>query len=666
MSFIALFIIFSVLPLRNYTNYSLVFDFYVTDSLMYLATNGGVVEFSNVIMNGDSALYAGFKLYASANGLPHNIIYSIWVDNDTVWVVPMNSGLYYKLPQSNVFYRYFVPYAGIKGAKRVRKRGNLIFLQLEKSLLRINLNGNLNPDDDNIFIVSSDSIGVMYVFGDTLYYSHKDTLVIQNVFNSSLKDTVVYPSVITSMDKDEHLVIGTENGIYVGDTEPFEHYPTGRVYSIWIEKDTIFAACSDGAYVISSSMERIDEKSHAFFKFKEKLFTNRITSPSNTYYNGGLYVRENREFLPLYSGIPTNFITTMDVYKRSLFIGSLDWGDRPKYLRSKAFCINTLSDSVFLIDSIGNSTSDAIRIVRTGNGKVFFGAYALSSRGLFVYENGRVEHITDFPTLLFTDISAFKDTFLALWGDGIYRWRGNETSLIYDVNYPSWLSVDNENRLWIGTEASGIVVVDSLGNIIRAINYELPSPAITAMLSMDSLMIVGTNNGLVLFERDFKSYSVLTGYNIRSLAIDKFFRLYVLTDSALYTISTTDYTPRLLLSSPPIIPVSAPNWQIRNVLVVDDDMNMYIGGEEGILVLKLDEPGERESAIKVFPNPAIRGNVITVCAPNYFTISTLNGKKVAQFKDGCHLISTSSLSSGLYIITTSDGKHAKFIIKERK
>ncbi len=667
MSLLAFFVLLNIVPVKNYTNHSLVFDVAFGDTSVFLATNGGIVEFSDVIIDSDSTSYVGFNLYASADGLPHNTVLSVWAEKDTVWAVPLNSGLYYKLPQTNDFQRYFIPYAGIKSAKKVRKSGDLIFLQLERSLLRIKLNGNLEPDDDNVYVVFPDSTEAMEVFNDTLYYSRKDTIFIQHILTPLPQDTLISPAIITAISKEQYLVVGTENGVYVENNGSFDHYSTGYVYSIYQKNDTIFAACSDGAFVIySGTLLRIDGKSHALFEFKNRVFTNRITSSTNTYYNGGLYVMADTGFLPLYSGIPTNFITTMDVSGKNLFAGTLDWADKPKYLKSKAFCINTESDSVFFIDSIGNSTADAIRIIRKGNGKVFLGAYSLDSRGLFVYDNGKVEHLTHFPSLLFTDLWISEDTFLALWGDGIYRWTDDRTSLLYDVNYPSWISMDSKHRLWIGTEASGIVVVDTLGNIIRAINYELPSPAITALLNTGSKMAAGTDGGLVLFDENFVPHRVINGTRIRSLAIDRFLRLYALTDSALYFINTSDYTATLLLSSPPIVPVQAADWEVRNVLVIDEDLNMYVGGKEGILVVKLDEPEYENTSIKVFPNPGIRGENITVCAASSFIISTLNGRKIDDFDAGCHTLLTENLSPGLYLITTSSGQRSKFVIKEKK
>ncbi|GEM_PF-6940783 len=668
MNLLLAIVLSGIIPLKNYTNYSLILDFSVCDSSIFLATNGGVIKFRDVVQEGDSAVYKGFSLYGSAHGLPHNIVLSVCAENDTVWAVPLNSGLYYKLPYSNEFRRYFIPYAGIKSAKTVRKSDDIMFLQLARSLLRIKLNGNLDPDDDNVFVITSDSTGAIDVYGDTLYYSKKDTLFVQHVLLPSPEDAIVFPQIITAVLKKTNIVVGTEGGVYIKDGNTFTHFQTGRVYSLYEKNDTIFAACSDGAYLIhDGTINHIDtDKSHAFFEFKGRMFTNRITSATNVYYNGGLYALFDNGFIPLYSGIPTNFITTMGTDGKNLFVGTLDWGDKPMYLKSKAFCINPKTNSVFFVDSIGNSTSDAIRIVRYGNKKVFFGAYALDSKGLFVYDNGVVEHLTHFPSLLFTDLWVGEDTFLALWGDGIYRWSGGNTSMLYDVNYPSWISVDAKRRVWIGTEASGIVVVDAMGNVIRAINYELPSPAITALLSSDSLMAVGTDGGLVLFDMNFVPHRIMSNTRIRSLAVDRFRRLYALTDSALYFINTSDYTARMLLSSPPIVPVQAADWEVRNVLVVDDDLNMYVGGKEGILVLKLDEPEYGKGSIKVFPNPVIRGEKITVCAESSFIVTTLNGKKIEKFNEGCHVLSTKNLFPGLYIITTKDGERGKFVIKEKR
>ncbi len=659
-------LLMALMPFKNYTNYSVVMDMDVSDSSVYLATNGGVISFSDVGFNDTALYFIGFEIYGSARGLPHNTILSVASAFDTLWVVPKNAGLFYKMPDESNFNGYFIPYSGIKGARKVRKYKDVLFLQLANAILRIKLNNNLDPNDDDLYIISHDTTGVMDVFGDSLYYSVQDTLFILHVFSQYPTDTVLCPSVITALSKGEYLCIGTENGVYVKDAQNLVHYDTGEVYKLFEKNDTIYAACSSGAFIIhSNTLNKIDDRSYALFEFKGHLFTDRVTNPKNTYYNGGLFVLKDGTFLPLPKGIPTNLITTMATDGKYLYVGTLDWANKPKYLPSKAFYI-TDDDGCHFVDSIGNSDGDAIRIVRYGNGKVFFGAYASDSRGLFVLENGKVRHLTDFPSLLFNDLWIREDSFIALWGDGIYRWHDGKKDLIYSVNYPSFFAVDSLKRLWIGTEASGIIVTDTQGNIIRAINYELPSPAITAIERVGDKMAVGTDRGLVLFDKNFVPFNIISGLRIRSLAMDKYQRLYALSDSALYFINTNDHSYRVLLSSPPLVPIGAPDWEVRNVLVIDDKLNMYIGSREGILVVKLDEPTPSKGSIRIFPNPVEEGSSITICASSSFKILSINRKNIGSFTKGCHIIKADGLSPGLYVVLTSSKEKGKFVIKEKK
>ena len=135
-------------------------------------------------------------------------------------------------------------------------------------------------------------------------------------------------------------------------------------------------------------------------------------------------------------------------------------------------------------------------------------------------------------------------------------------------------------------------------------------------------------------------------------------------DSALYFINPHDRTFKLILSSPPIVPIQAPDWEVRNVLTVDNDLNLYVGGEEGILVVKLDAPDAQGStSIRVFPNPVAQGVAFTVCSDFEFKIVTVSGMKVGEYSAGCHSMESTSFSPGLYVIINSSGEKGKFLVK---
>lgn len=669
MTLILAIVFLSLTPLKNYTNYSLFYDVWVDKERVYLASNGGIVSFKDVNFSSPSgAEYVQFLCYSSFSGLTHNIVQSVSSRNDTVFAVPVNSGIFYHTPDMSGFRRYFVPYAGINRANKVRFYKDFLFVQLATSVLRIKLNGNLNPEDDAINVMILDSIGVMEIFGDTLYYSVKDTLFAQYIFSQNTSYQRHFSHNITCVFKDNMvLYVGTEKGYYRSDEDFDVKHLNTLIYSIWANADTVAVASSDGGYLIINNIQkRVMGQSYRAFFYKGNIYFNLISSPTNEFYNGGLWVLKGTEPIKLGSGIPTNYITTLDVLGHKVFCGTLDWRDKPSFLESKAFYIDVLEDSAFYIDSIGNSVEDAIRSIRAGNGSVFIGAYALNSSGLFVFTDAGVRHFTDFPSLLFTDFYIGNDTFLALWGDGIYKWTGGVSKLVYSVNYPSYITLDHDGNIWIGTEASGIIVLDRYGNVIKTINSTLPSPAITALLSLEDFVLAGTDAGLVIFYNPADMSVILNGKHIRSLASDKYGRIYALTDSALYYVNPVGKDVKLLLSSPPIVPIQAADWEVRNVLAVDRDLNLYIGGKEGILVVKLEAPVTQASTfLRVFPNPVKKGETMTICSDTDFKVLTIAGQKVASFSKGCNRLNTTSLAPGLYLIINKKGEKGKFVIKKQ-
>ena len=669
MTLILIIVFFSLTPLKNYTNYSLFYDVCVDKERVYLASNGGIVSFRDVNFSSSSgAEYVQFLCYSSFSGLAHNIIQSVSSHNDTVFAIPVNSGIFYHTPNMSGFRRYFVPYAGINRANKVRFNKDFLFVQLTATVLRIRLNGNLNPEDDAITVMTLDSTGVMEIFGDTLYYSVKDTLFAQYIFSQSASYQYHFPHNITCVFKDNMvLYVGTEKGYYRSDENFGAKHLNALIYSIWANADTVAVASSDGGYlVIDNVQNRVLGQSYRAFLYKGNVYFNLISNPTNEFYNGGLWVLKGAEPIKLGSGIPTNYITTLDVLGHKVFCGTLDWRDKPRFLASKAFYIDVLEDSAFYIDSIGNSAKDAVRSIRAGNGSVFIGAYALNSRGLFVLTDSGVRHFTDFPSLLFTDFYIGDDTFLALWGDGIYKWTGGVSELVYSVNYPSYITLDKDGNIWIGTEASGIIVLDKYGNVIKTVNSDLPSPAITALLPVEDFVLAGTDAGLVIFHNPAEMSVVLNGKHIRSLASDKYERVYALTDSALYYVNPVGKDVKLLLSSPPIVPIQAADWEVRNVLAVDRDLNLYIGGKEGILIVKLETPVTQAStSLRVFPNPVKKGEAIAICSDADFKVLSITGKKVASFSKGCNRLKTTSLAPGLYLIINRKGEKGKFVIKKQ-
>ncbi len=663
-----LVIILSVIPLKNYTNYSLFHDVCMEENRVYLASNGGIISFEGISISTDTPKYAGFLHYTSSHGLKHNIIQSVTCQHDTIFAVPVNSGIFYHTSDMRGFERYFIPYAGITTAKKIRLSEDLLFVQLRTAILRIKLNGNLNPDDDVVYIITTDSTGEMEVFGDTLFYSVKNALYVQDIFSQEPAYYREFPHNITCIFKsDSILFVGTEQGYYISSEDFGIQHLNSFVYHIWATNDTVLVGTGDGGYmVIGGTSRRVIDMSYTVFVFKGNVYFNRITDTGNELYNGGLWVVTSDGVKRLGSGIPTNLITSMDVLNEKLYCGTLDWGNKPEFLPSKAFYVDILRDSFSFVRGIGNSTGDAIRSIRSGNDRVFIGAYSLNSTGLFIVTDTGVEHFVDFPSLLFTDFFVSTDTLLALWGDGIYRWTGGTVKRVYSVNYPSYVVMDSQRRIWVGTEASGIILLNQDGSVIRAINYELPSPAITALLVAGEYVLAGTDNGLVVFDANTVPHTLLGGKRIRSLARDKFSRVYALTDSALYFINPQNKTFKLILSSPPIVPIQSPDWEVRNVLTVDDNLNLYIGSKEGILVVKLDAPAVQDgTSIRVYPNPVRKGESVTICSDVNYKVVTSSGLRVSDFSNGCHVLNTSNLSPGFYVILNERGEKGKFVVKEK-
>lgn len=664
-------ILFSILtPVSNITNHSLFYHRFVNDTSFILSSNGGIIEGTGIKLFGDSAWIKSSVLLGSVNGLPTNIIKKSIVDNNNIlWCLTLNSGIYFK--EKNNFEYYYIPIPGIKSALDFEISDNLLFVQMPHAIYRINLNNNYLPEDDTYKKVFDDSVSVMRIYDDTIFFARSDTLYSTSPDFTDYSIYSVMGSPITGIWKSmqDSLLIGTQNGLFRPDNSLFFSCTGPRdIYSI---NDTTIVSSESGTFLIDNQgSAQIGDKSSICFYFDGCIVYGAFIS-SSTYYNAGLKAYKDGRTYAFDKGLITNFITTMERGTDRLFLGTLDWSNQPAFLTSKAFWIK--DDSTGQVDSIDNSTKNAVRIIeRNTEGDIFIGTYAETANGLFiVHPDLSVEHIINLPSLRVTDVFAGRDTLIALWRDGIYRINGGVAHSIDRIDYPSQIIEDNFNRIWVGTEASGINVYSKSGTILQTFTSQLPSPAVTRIAVYNNYVFAGTDYGLVRFDSTFSHRTFLLGKRIRDIAFDNIGRMFCLGDSALYVMNPANGDLLEQISSPPIIPITAEDWEVRNVLATNGTY-LYVGGKQGIIKFNINYPfAKTNEHIFVYPNPCKQGNYLTICrtkaAIHTAYIFRLDGKLMKKLNfnaQNCIQERATEFTPSLYyILTTEDhAEKSKFLI----
>ncbi len=662
---------------RYFTNFQNAFSYTVIGDTFYVSTGGGVVRFSaDGIQLQDSSFSLDYRVFTASDGLKSNTVIDLDFDNSgNLWVIVKDIGIQLMEKDSERFRAYNVPVVTLRKSKKLKFYSDrYLLIGTDFGLFVVDTKGNTDENDDRVY--------PPLLVRDTVLYIQKGNEIAY----------VVTPGRIYGWTPDSIYPIDVP--VFEGRFGPIIETRSGFVYStgnrlVQVEGDTVFTYSVSDVLNFSSFGDSIfiSKKGGLYLLHQRRLerlfsFSSALSIPTprgviSTFY---AYNRDFTYYAPhwlLYNDgklykfrgpIPFNLISTLKEKNGTVVAGILNWIYDTLSLPSKLYILR--GDSVYLCRIINTGGKAVSSVDVDDSGNIWVGFWHEREGGIYILDphgNLKDSITTIFPSKVICHLDVGEDTVVALWFKGIYRIRkfdyGYVCEEIFKVDYPYSIARTSEGAYLVATENEGLLKIDKSGNVLlRLYPYDLNSSLVTCAKERDGRVYIGTPNGLLIYQNSRIS-KVFEG-NIRDI---EFYRQYTLAlaDSALLVLQNDKVFDILTMENSPITGISEPYYYVRPVLEVSSDGEIFAGGEQGLLRMKVLYPSLAGKSIRVFPNPCNKGDVVYIESTDSPVIYDLAffpvNVKVEKVGD-LYLIDTHNLERGLYIIV-SGNKQAKLLVR---
>ncbi len=598
MSFVLILLSFSI-TWQTYFNSEMINAHVEIGDTIFLGTNGGVLK---TIM-GDS-IDILFR-YTNLQGLKEPVINSMAADSrGNIWACS-DHFVYFKKSGVDFFEEYPNVVTNGDSLISIVVRDDKVFIGSATGIRVILTNGTPDIFDDDIvqgyaghqLPITSDTILIMRIFDDTLYFSTPNEICFGPV-NSFPGELVRIPSdslpgvngqkkrVIDFYKGPDVFAILTKNGVLYRDRNANWRQIQNVEYN-----GHIYWFC--GYHSLTGYGNEVLVGLSCFLDSQNNPL--RKLGMVNIDLNGNVNILSPDSI----RCIPAAHVTHIVPVSQNFFIiGTVCNHTDNLYLSERktggyTFIFNNGTWKVQRLGEIEHNYISGVK--RTSDGKIyFFTSYphvANYSSRLFVFDGKRFETVGNFnhenndPTGtldLITDIEV--DRTGKLWistnHNGIFRLNGDsldihlfpsefvktigftvDNRLIYTTNSGTFLhnrsgevkissltdvysiSTDIRGHLWLGDISNGFEVLDRDFQLLfsSANYYFLPSQSVRSIIHMGTYHLIGTDNGIIILNGRKVDRIILSDVVVRSLALDPYGNLWALTESGLYVINTTDW-----------------------------------------------------------------------------------------------------------------------------
>jgi ligand-binding sensor domain-containing protein len=635
---------------ESFTNCDLVYNIKEKDSLLYLATNGGVVVF-------DPSKGRVERIYTNIDGLPSVVVKALDFDSHgNLWAVTEGGVVYLVNGDFSIYPRERLPLTDMED---IVGRDGYIYIASHSGLTRINTAGTLDPEDDNIVILThslypeilSDTVRCLFLFRDTLYVGTERGLVIipvQTFLSPATWDTVVDfnglpPSVYSILKDTISLIVGTDEGLYwkrIDSVRIFLEDISMRVEDLYLWNDTLFLAGQPEDDNLSGVWKMTFEGTpvplfsspisgyEKYWKSRgESIFVDSgdriwagfayVSSGYNppNFLGGGLLQFINDQYeVNLLGPLRTNLITSMAIWNGGIWMAGMSSKSIPYPVW-------------------GRKGNQWVTIGETYELKYVYymkvgpeGHLWVCSYGNGVYEVDTslqvIEHY-EFPDPnAVTSIAFTRDgkVIVAVHSAGTFSFPKvdpqNITLLDMTVIRITFLEVDSRGRIWICSEDVGCLILDPETGEKTWVNRSngLPEEFVTCIKSDGETMWIGTLAGLAeyrgdgivnVFLRDDPLYGT---QRIKDIEPAPDGRVWILTEEGLFVLEPESneildyFNPNnsLLIGNPN-------NYWVRNPLEILDG-EIWIGTAHGASMFKPELYWAQKEGILnyIYPNPLVK------------------------------------------------------------
>ena len=666
---------------KAYTNCGYPMDFAVREDTVFIATNGGIRYFNpgDIEFSGNTFVLQHSNCFTSVNGLARNIITQIEIDSQGgLWAVVKDQGIYVKPPGESNFFSYKLPFQSIKDTRRLKTQSNFLIVGTNDGLFVVDTKGDYSVDNDQILPPQEilDTVKYFYEDNDTIYITTRGGVYYWSSGSVSEFTLPYISGSLTAFAKEGNIyAYGTGDDLVFVSGDSIYIYHTGKTYNLQINKDTVYAATYSGLLrLYSQTMESFTTITTTSFVVLDSFIIYGAYFYSENYYEigSGLRIIKNGQNYREKQNVYFNRYTSIRIGQDGkLWGGILTWKESRDILPSKLIYLQ--NDSLFTADSLYQRDRAVRSLSIDAENNIWCGTFSTNGQGIIIYNSDGqfIERITELPSLIVCHIYTGNDTLIALFQDGIYQLHKNGNgytySLLYTVDYPTWVEPDGGGKIWIGTENNGVLVVDKNGNLLfHFTETDFGTPLINVIKHHHGMTYIGTGNGLYQYN------GTLTRLCTGETRDIEFYKNYVwaLQDSALRVLTADDgkVVESFNASNSPFIPMETPFYKVRDVLEIDSAGNLWVAGEEGLFYVKVDYGLQTlTDKLYVYPNPATKGELVYIenadKKPAVYSLD-LRKIKIELTREATRFIlNTQELERGLYIIQVPGKKPAKLFIK---
>jgi len=666
---------------KAYTNCGYPMDFAVREDTIFIATNGGIRYFNpvDIEFSGNTFELQHSSCFTSVNGLARNIITQVEIDSKGgLWTVVKDQGIYVKPPGESNFFRYELPFQSIKDTRSLKTQSNFLIVGTNDGLFVVDTKGDYSVDNDQILPPQEilDTVKYFYEDNDTIYITTGGEVYYWSSGSVSEFTLPYISGSLTAFAKEGNIyAYGTGDELVFVSGDSIYIYHTGKTYNLQINKDTVYAATYSGLLrLYSQTMESLTTITTTSFVVLDSFIIYGAYFYSENYYEigSGLRIIKNGQNYREKQNVYFNRYTSIRIGQDGkLWGGILTWKESRDILPSKLIYLQ--NDSLFTVDSLYQRDRAVRSLSIDAENNIWCGTFSTNGQGIIIYNSDGqfIERITELPSLIVCHIYTGNDTLIALFQDGIYQLHKNGNgytySLLYTVDYPTWVEPDGGGKIWIGTENNGVLVVDKNGNLLfHFTETDFGTPLINVIKHHHGITYIGTGNGLYQYN------GTLTRLCTGETRDIEFYKNYVwaLQDSALRVLTADDgkVVESFNASNSPFIPMETPFYKVRDVLEIDSAGNLWVAGEEGLFYVKVDYGLQTlTDKLYVYPNPATKGEPVYIenadKKPAVYSLD-LRKIKIELTREGTRFIlNTQELERGLYMIQVPGKKPAKLFIK---
>ncbi len=668
-----------------YTNNNYFYELTSRDSVVYGATNGGVVAYNY--------LSGSFNILTNVDGLEINSQTSIGIDSSGYLWVGSSVGLAVIEPDLSSIHAYPSQNLSSTSIQEIFCARDSIYVGSTDGLSFIDTRGTpADTSDDivknvfdtdglpsnNVLSIAIDdtliwigtSEGLVHFkkdFGSPVQYDTSDGLLSERINKVFIRDTMIY--------------VGTEQGLNCFRNDHFDTLlvdyeikditSSGDSLALSLRKtadgDTYpkFGFYHEGSLLLNTNGIPHRTKINSVVSVNNELFCglgNRYDFP-NDYYGEGIgrfdfdnsiwNVTKNR-------CLPSNHISEISANEQGIFVAC---GARAAYSRGFGWLNNDGEWTNFTTDSILPS-NHVHRCVTDSDGKVWFGINYFSCNG------GDTVMVFSF------DPSSDEWNFLGCCYNGM-----DSTVAIWDIEFDT----NNNMYLALAGPSDKLWVIDSALNTVSFLGVRMPEFNVEiAIDSAGKIWRTLAKFGLIMFDRsddsehNFTESDGLISDNARGCAVDRNNNLYVATDtglaiyngvtfSAFTGISLDDDLLDIDLDSEGRIWMMArtgiyyydPEFNITDgysfaelgihIEFLDDPDEIiqvqgfefdparrcfWLGGQNGLLKLTIhyETPVELEDVL-IYPNPVVGKNIVRIKnmpIDSRINIYSISGRKIAE------------------------------------